>query len=211
MLEVYLFINPLGTQCVRCEHDVLKLDSTLDGNVQYQFIPLLNMQTITNTLEAYGLNSRDLQLRNNASDTLFQIIMDYKAALFQGRKRGRAFLLQMQQRLMHEQHEYSAELAQEIAQTAKLDLDMFVDDRSSKLARQAFTADQKMANEMGVTRPSSAVVFDADRSDYGILIDDFDYQTLADICTNKTQELQKSAQEFANFYLHQSNPDLHVL
>lgn len=196
---------------MRCEHDVLKLDGKLDGNVSYQFIPLLNLQTITATLESYGLNPHDLVLRNNASDTLFQIIMDYKAALFQGRKKGRSFLLQMQQHLVCEQNEYSAKLSIQIAKTVKLDTDMFVEDRSSKLAHQAFIADQKMANDMGVTKPSSAVVFDAERSDYGILIDNFDYQTLADICTHKTQELQKSAQEFADFYLHQNNPNLHVL
>ncbi len=196
---------------MRCEHDVLRLDGKLDGNVSYQFIPLLNLQTITATLESHGLNPHDLALRNNASDILFQIIMDYKAALFQGRKKGRSFLLQLQQHLVCEQDEYTTELSAQIAKAVSLDIDMFMEDRSSELAHQAFIADQKMANDMGVTKPSSAVVFDADHSDYGVLIENFDYQTLADICTHKTQELQKSAQEFADFYLHQNNPDLHVL
>lgn len=211
MLEIYLFVEPLGTKCMRCENDVLKLDNTLDGTVQYQFIPLLNMQTITNTLDAYGLNSHDLKLRNNAADTLFQIIMDYKAALFQGRKKGRAFLLHMQQHLVCDHHEYSLSLTKKIAQMAKLDLEMFTEDRTSKLARQAFTTDQKMATEMGVSKPSSAVVFDANNSDDGVLIDNFDYQTLVDICTHKTEALQKSAQDFVNFYQHQSNPNFHIL
>lgn len=196
---------------MRCEHDVLKLDGKLDGRVSYQFIPLLNLQTITATLESHGLNPHDLTLRNNASDTLFQIIMDYKAALFQGRKKGRRFLLQMQQHLVCGPDEYSTVLGTNIAKNAGLDIDMFTEDRNSELAHQAFVTDQKMANDMGVTKPSSAVVFDANRANYGVLIDNFDYQTLADICTHKTQELQKSAQEFADFYLHQNNPDLHVL
>ena len=40
-----------------------------------------------------------LQLRNKVSQILYNAVLDYKAALFQGRKRGHNFLLNVQRQL----------------------------------------------------------------------------------------------------------------
>ena len=57
MLEIHLFVNPLGMRCFRCENDVLRVDHELNTKINYQFVPLFNMQTITDTLRLYGLSS----------------------------------------------------------------------------------------------------------------------------------------------------------
>ena len=58
MLEIHLFVNPLGMQCYRCEQDVLRIDKDLQQTkLQYQFVPLINMHTIQNTLHRYGLSA----------------------------------------------------------------------------------------------------------------------------------------------------------
>ena len=51
MLELHLFVNPLGMRCLRCEKDVLKIDRDLNTKISYQFVPLFNMKTIDNTLK----------------------------------------------------------------------------------------------------------------------------------------------------------------
>ena len=107
--------------------------------------------------------------------------MDYKAALFQGRKRGRSFLLSLQQQLVNQNSNYTQNLGAQVAEKVHLDLEMFNEDRRSSLALKSFHDDQKMANEMGIEAPSSAVVFDTRNDDDGILINDFDYYTLLDL------------------------------
>ena len=101
MLEIHLFVNPLGMRCFRCEQDVLRIDQQLRTKVNYQFIPLFNMDTIQQTMKLYHLNDHDLNVRQQTSATLYQIILDYKAALFQGRKRGRHYLLRLQTALIN--------------------------------------------------------------------------------------------------------------
>ena len=115
MLELHLFVNPLGMRCLRCEKDVLKIDRDLNTKISYQFVPLFNMKTIDSTLKYYHLNPHDLAARQQVSKTLNQIILDYKAALFQGRKRGRHYLLQLQSALINQGLDYNDELINKIA------------------------------------------------------------------------------------------------
>lgn len=212
MLEIHLFVNPLGTRCFRCEQDVFKIDQELRTKINYQFIPLLNMDTIQQTMQIYHLNDHDLKVRQQTSATLYQIILDYKAALFQGRKRGRHYLLQMQSAMINQKQSYSEELAKKIAKQAHLDLEMFWEDRHSPLAIKAFKKDQCMADELGVTQTATAVVFDTDQPVYGFLINDFDYETLIEAYRDHQLCFKQTPAEFAKHYNNRQNrPTLRIL
>jgi len=181
VLEVYLFVNPLGEQCVRDEQNVLRLANDSDKQIQFQFVPLLNINVIQKAMQGQGLNPADWQAQNQQSQQLYRIILDYKAALFQGKKRGRNFLIAMQAALLKAGQHYSEALVTSVAQRCKIDLDMFMEDRNSDLAKQAFHADQRLASEMNITDASSAVVFDCDHYDYGVLLEHFNYSILFDL------------------------------
>ncbi|WP_283578280.1 DsbA family protein [Limosilactobacillus reuteri] len=200
MLELHLFVNPLGMRCLRCEKDMLKIDRDLNTKINYQFVPLFNMKTIDNTIKYYHLNPHDLAIRQQVSKTLNQVILDYKAALFQGRKRGRHYLLQLQSALINQGLDYNDELINKIAHDSHLDLEMFFEDRQSQLAKQAFLQDQKIASDLGVSEAATAVVFNTEDSDYGLMIPNFDYNTL--INAFKSGKLARSAflDEFVNQY-----------
>ena len=200
MLEIHLFVNPLGMQCYRCEQDVLRIDKDLQQTkLQYQFVPLINMHTIQNTLHRYGLSASHHQA---VSELLYQVSLDYKAALFQGGKRGRHYLLQLQTAIIKNARRYSPALVEEIARQVGLDLEMFLADRQSDLAREAFVADQKMANELGVTRTATAVIFDTTGPDYGVLINDFDYDTLIQLLHDGQLQVMQTAQDFIDRFNH---------
>jgi len=181
VLEVYLFVNPLATQCVRDEQNVLRLANDSDKQIQFQFVPLLNINVVQRALKCQGIGASDWQAQNRQSETLYRVILDYKAALFQGKKRGRNFLIALQSAMLKAGQRYSEELVKTVATDCKIDLDMFMEDRDSELAKQAFHADQRLASEMNITEASSAVVFDCDRCDYGILLEKFNYATLSDL------------------------------
>lgn len=201
MLEIHLFVNPLGMRCFRCENDVLRVDHELNTKINYQFVPLFNMQTINDTLKLYHLSDHNLAVRQQVATTIFQVILDYKAALFQGRKRGRRYLLQLQGAMVQKHVDYSLALVKTVATKAQLDLDMFMEDRTSQLARQAFQEDQQMAAELGVTQTATAVVFDTDQTDYGYLIANFDYETLIQAYReNKLSRIHSAAQFAAQFH-----------
>ena len=200
MLELHLFVNPLGMRCLRCEKDVLKIDRDLNTKISYQFVPLFNMKTIDNTLKYYHLNPHDLAIRQQVSKTLNQVILDYKAALFQGRKRGRHYLLQLQSALINQGLDYNDELINKIAHDSHLDLEMFFEDRQSQLAKQAFHQDQKIASDLGVSETATAVVFNTEDSDYGLMISNFDYNTLINAFKSGKLARPTSLDEFVNQY-----------
>ena len=200
MLELHLFVNPLGMRCLRCEKDVLKIDRDLNTKISYQFVPLFNMKTIDNTLKYYHLNPHDLAIRQQVSKTLNQVILDYKAALFQGRKRGRHYLLQLQSALINQGLDYNDELINKIAHDSHLDLEMFFEDRQSQLDKQAFRQDQKIASDLGVSETATAVVFNTEDSDYGLMIPNFDYNTLINAFKSGKLARPTSLDEFVNQY-----------
>ena len=200
MLELHLFVNPLGMRCLRCEKDVLKIDRDLNTKISHQFVPLFNMKTIDNTLKYYHLNPHDLAIRQQVSKTLNQVILDYKAALFQGRKRGRHYLLQLQSALINQGLDYNDELINKIAHDSHLDLEMFFEDRQSQLAKQAFHQDQKIASDLGVSETATAVVFNTEDSDYGLMIPNFDYNTLINAFKSGKLARPTSLDEFVNQY-----------
>ncbi|WP_137643805.1 DsbA family protein [Lactiplantibacillus mudanjiangensis] len=210
MLEVYLFVNPLGEQCVRDEQNVLRLANDSDKQIQFQFVPLLNINVIQKAMQRQGFKPSDWQAQNQQSQTLYRLILDYKAALFQGKKRGLNFLIAMQDALLKAGQSYSVALAQDVAKQCKIDLDMFMEDRDSDLAKQAFHADQRLASEMAITESSSAVVFDCDNYDYGVLLEQFTYNTLFDLVNGQLDPFQALNQHTKNC-VSLDNTQLHVL
>ena len=200
MLELHLFVNPLGMRCLRCEKDVLKIDRDLNTKISYQFVPLFNMKTIDNTLKYYHLNPHDLAIRQQVSKTLNQVILDYKAALFQGRKRGQHYLLQLQSALINQGLDYNDELINKIAHDSHLDLEMFFEDRHRQLAKQAVRQEQKIARDLGVSETATAVVFNTEDSDYGLMIPNFDYNTLINAFKSRKLARPTSLDEFVNQY-----------
>lgn len=205
MLEVYLFINPLGSRCMKSEKCILRLADQIFGDISYQFIPLLNPQMIDQHLKATNQDCHNLNLRNKQFNLHYRIILDYKAALFQGKKKGRLFLLNLQNQLVKQSQPYSEKLVLEVAKHVHLDLAMFKEDRQSELARRAFQADQRLASEMNVAAPSTAILYNADVSDCGLMLPDVTYQSLYEICENNGLIAKQAL-------AHQkSAPNLHIL
>ncbi|WP_261810268.1 DsbA family protein [Levilactobacillus humaensis] len=181
MLEVYLFVNPLGARCMRSERNIMKLADHLNSKVSFQFVPLLNQQIIEQALP----KRPTLAERNAYFGVYYQAILAYKAALFQGKRKGRDFLLNMQTAVVNHHESFSQELALELARDCRLDLDMFNEDCQSDLAKQAFKTDQKLAAEMKIQQSSSAVIFNCDVSQYGLLLNDVTYDSLCDVCESQ--------------------------
>ncbi|AMV59869.1 DsbA family protein [Pediococcus damnosus] len=180
MLDVYLFVTPWDEQCIQSEKVMIDFVQNVDQKVSFQIIPMLNMQIIQSYL--HNTKNKSYDSYNRLSEDMYNMILDYKAALFQCKRHGRNFLKLIQQEINSNHLPYSKQLGSEIAERAKLDLEMFENDRRSKLARDAFKADQRTASEMNVAISPAAVIFNDDGDDCGILVEDFDDKTLQQIC-----------------------------
>ncbi|WP_125683873.1 DsbA family protein [Levilactobacillus yonginensis] len=216
MLEVYLFVNPLGARCMRSERNIMRLADHLNSKVSFQFVPLLNQQIVGQSLSGRPT----LAERNARFNVYYEAILAYKAALFQGKRKGRRFLLNMQKAVVDDHEQFSQELALSLAKDCRLDLDMFKEDCQSDLAKQAFQTDQKLAAEMKIEQSSSAVIFNCDVSECGLLLDDVTYESLCDVCESQgvaTKEMlmaepnYPSTEQAASPMLGLNHPHLHVL
>lgn len=153
-----------------------------------QIIPVVTMQSARQTAMASS-NSLHPSLHdlNVVSQTLYQVAVDTKAAQFQGKKAAREYLMATQQALL-QGHAYSDELVMQTVNDLALDQEMFVEDRNSDLAVQAFRADQNLAAEMGVRNFPALVVYDTDRSEYAVRTDDFSDEHLTRLFLSATRQ-----------------------
>lgn len=61
MLELYLFINPLGSTCYHAEQNILKLVELSKSKIKFKFVPLLNINSISSIMSSYGIDACDLK------------------------------------------------------------------------------------------------------------------------------------------------------
>lgn len=182
MLEIYLFVNPLGTKCFKSEQKVLDFIRLSPQKISFQFVPMLNIQTVHDVMIEKNLDTRNLTLRNELSESIYQAALDYKAALFQGKKRGRDFLMAIQAALVQDSTCYSEQLIQQVAKEVNLNWEMFNEDRHSVLAKKSFKNDQKIANDMNVTMHPTIVINNIDGLDCGVSFPDADLVDISKVC-----------------------------
>lgn len=211
LLELYLFINPIGSTCYHSEQIIIKLADELQNKIRFRFIPFLNLAATVSVMEENSIPLNNLDLRNHVFNQAYQASLDYKAALFQGKKRGRRFLLNLQHKIIDEKLTYSEKLAQRIADTCQLDNEMFSHDRHSDFTINSFHQDMQMAAEMHVHAFPTIVLYNLNGIDCGVsLTECTSYQLLADLCTGKMNDLLNFQNKIDQIKKH-SNPHLHIL
>ena len=170
IFDCYLFINPIGKQCYHCEQEVMKFIEQTPYKVHVHFIPFHNFKSVTQYMKNNQLNDKNIDLRNEIYTKIYDACLSYKAALLQGKKLGRAFLMELQTQLHLLHKEYTPELLQEIIQIIGLDEKMFYEDKASKLVHQEYEKDQQIAQEMMVETNPSLVIFDNLNQQYGVIL-----------------------------------------
>lgn len=175
MIEIYLFVNPIGKKCLTIERRVIELIDQCDLKVQLRLVPIMNLKTISEFMTRIGASEKDIHLRKDLSQEIYSAALDVKAAQLQGKKRGRDFLMALQQAVGEEKQTYSPKLAIQLFTQIGGDLEMFLEDRRSEFTNEAFLADQQIANEMEITLHPSAVIYNYDGDcDAGVRIEGCD-------------------------------------
>lgn len=197
MIEIYLFVNPLGGICLNVEKDILKFVETENKKIQFRFIPLVNMKTINDVIHSSDTWHCGINQRNHLFEDVYSAALDYKAGQLQGKKKGRYLLLGLQKAVTVENKPYSPKLAEQLIVEVGGDLEMFKADRKSDFVKKSFQTDQQIAREMGISKHPSAVIYNytCDR-DFGVLVENCDSM-------DEIKRLCESSEE-TNHYLHET-------
>lgn len=195
VLEIYLFVDPLNRHCYDAEKTIERISQKLNKQISVRFVSMLNIQI----LRDFSLNQKLSHLDHNLP---YDTILDFKAASFQGKKFGRHFLMDLQKELLVNEEPYTDELVYKLAEPNGLDLDMFKEDRRSQLAEKMFRSDQRVAHEMNVQTPLTTVLFNSAVDKSGILIKDFDYNSLFGFCAKSIS----SAEHFERISQKSAHP-----
>lgn len=180
MIEIYLFVNPLGAVCLGSEKHLWHYVQTSEQKIQFRLMPLVNMQTITAIMQRRNIPKHDIDARNQLFENTYSAALDAKALQLQGKKKAREFIMQMQEEIACNGQEYNQELVLSLVTDVGGDLEMFEEDRRSDLVKTLFQEDQNTAREMGITTHPSAVIYNyACERDYGVLLEGA--EALADI------------------------------
>lgn len=181
VLEIYLFIDPLNRHCYDAEKTIDNISKKLSNKVSVRFISMLNIKI---------LNQMAARANGNFDHTLpYNIVLDSKAASFQGKKLGRRFLMDLQHEMLVNHQTYNNQLVYKLAENNGLDCEMFKENRRSELAENMFRCDQRMVHEMSVSDPATAVLFNSAVDNNGVLIKDFDYNSLFSFCARSLKSV----------------------
>ncbi|WP_461215217.1 DsbA family protein [Lacticaseibacillus sp. GG6-2] len=185
MLEVFLFVNPLGTQCRETEAAVTRLAEETNTHIDLHFVMLLNFRIIDDLMQALRLDTTDLILRNQLFDAATQVALDFKAAQFQGNQKARALLLAEQEMFLDGDFTYDPAFAAACVHGLGLNPEGFAQDRQSLTPTDCFNDDFTLAQEMGVQEAPNVVVFNPQADDNAgwRLGCTPNYQRLKTVCT----------------------------
>ncbi|EXJ22885.1 GTP pyrophosphokinase domain protein [Alkalibacterium sp. AK22] len=199
VVEVFLFVNPLGPNCYESEKLVESFSAERNEKVKVRFIPLLNLRSIKNLVnEGHTGTTKD---RNELYAASYDASLAFQAASFQGKKMGRKFLMELQKLVVEGNQVVSSSLFLEIAETISLDIEMFQEDLESEFSKKAFNKDQKLAMDMNVTEAPSCVIYSSKDTRQGYRVESsITKQMLHGLCDDQLEKSGLSYQNLANVF-----------
>lgn len=160
MIEIFLFVNPIGIECLSAERSTLRAIEDYPDTVHYSFVPLINLKIVKHYMELKHIDPTNLKAQNEINRVAYSVALDFKAASFQGTKKARQFLLFMQSAINEHDRQYTPSLIEEGLKLAHIDVTMFWEDRHSTYVKSGYEKDLAAATRMGVETAPSMVLFD---------------------------------------------------
>ncbi|MBG9980898.1 DsbA family protein [Facklamia sp. DSM 111018] len=197
--DFFLFVNPLGRKCYYSEQEIAQAKELISSRVEINILCIHNEYILNDFMARMGIHQSNLTLRNEIYTMLYRASLAFKAASMQGKKRGRRFLTDFQQKIQTDLHLFDNDFIIDVAEEAKLDIDLFIDDLQSDYVRDLYLNDLKIAHSMGVKITPSLVIFDSMQDRDGIIVEgSFTYDEILDLLDemleNQCQKLHHKKQ-----------------
>ena len=174
MWEIFLYINPLCSYCLKVEQAMIDFTRKHDIDTQYHFVTNYNMATINDYMNLKGFKIGNIEERNNASQEIIEAAKLYKAASCQGNKKARNFLMNLQEQVNVLNNPFDDTTIKRAINNSGLDYKAIMADKESQCVEQGLKRDQQLSMEMSVQKAPTAIVFDCDNEEKpGVMINDF--------------------------------------
>lgn len=174
MWEIFLYINPLCSRCLKVEQATIDFTRKHDIDTQYHFVTNYNMATINDYMQLKGFKITDIKERANASQDIVEAAKLYKAASCQGNKKARNFLMNLQEQINVLNNPFDDTTIKRSINNSGLDYKSIMTDKDSSCVVQGLKRDQQLSMEMNIQKAPTAVIFDCDNEEKpGVMINDF--------------------------------------
>lgn len=194
MWEVFLYINPLCSYCLKVERSIIDFTRKNNIDTQYHFVTTYNMATITDYMMMKGFKPSDLEKRNEVTENIYEAACLYKAAACQGNKKARSFLMNIQNEVNIQGNPFDEETIKVAVENSGLDFKAIITEKNSDGVKKAVKKDQELACQMQIEKAPTVVVFDDDNPlKPGVMINKFGSETSEDVINeNLTAMLEKT-------------------
>ncbi|APT18917.1 dithiol-disulfide isomerase [Amylolactobacillus amylotrophicus DSM 20534] len=197
MIEIFLFVNPIGVACFKNEQAVIQTIKSTKQEVKYHVIPISNIETIRADIKRRGLSLSSLEVHNEVATATYNALRDYHAVSLFGNKKARRFLLRLQNAINVHHEPYSTNLVHRILSELNINLKAFNANRASRYCKQAMDADFDLATELNVKTTPTTIIFNYEKDDdCGVLIEGL----VEPDVLNKIILTQFEANDFATSY-----------
>lgn len=185
MWEVFLYINPLCSYCLKVEQAIIDFTRKHDIDTQYHFVTNYNMATINDYVQLKGFKITDIKERTCASQDVIEAAKLYKAASCQGNKKARNFLMNLQEQVNILNNPFDDNTIRRVINNSGLDYKSIMTDKESQCVSQGLKRDQQLSMEMHIQKAPTAVIFDCDDDEKpGVMINNFGESTSQENITN---------------------------
>ncbi|MCM0598507.1 DsbA family protein [Periweissella fabalis] len=176
MLEVFHFITPLQFESFQSQKALTQVLNTLDTKYSYHILPLITLAT-TDAAYHQNIDSETHIL----SQIDYALSLDFVAILSQGRYLARKFLQAMQEQVLVRQNTYSDLMVEQVLNDLGADLSMFAEERQNNEISKLLIKNQQFANYYNISKNPSAIIFDSNNDENGIIIENFVTTNLDDL------------------------------
>ena len=199
IFEIFLFVNPIDPFCLELEEELLRFVANSDKKIYFRLVSCVDHHFFWNYFKTLAKNKQSLEERNELYQCMYKVSLGYKAALCQGKKRGRTFLMTMQEVFGCQKKSYSLKRMEKYAKKIGLDFDMWMEDLYSKQTREDVLEDLQLSHQMEIVNYPSLVIFDNLNYQYGLRIEDaFTAQDLEELTTQMLPQAEKKISESAH-------------
>lgn len=209
LVEIFLFIDPLGKRCNNARKIVKKLREEQADRVRVRVIPMVNAKKVFGYARKQVQSEIDcfVARNNHYSTNTYQASLAYYASTMQGRKFGDQLLSALQFVVVEEKEAYSESLVFKIAEGMEsFDLEMFKEDYKSELVRNMYRKNLTLAAEMNVKKTPSCVIFKNGTEKEAIRLDkEIENEILQAICgfskNIKNEDDEKKINNILNLHI----------
>lgn len=187
MLEVFHFITPLQFESFQAQKALTQVLKSLNSKSSYHILPLINLATMDETYrQSIETNT------HNLSQVNYAISLDYVAVLSQGRNLARKFLYAIQEQILVRQNVYSDTMVTQILTDIGVDMLLFTEERFAADPAILLTKNQQFANQYNISKNPTAIIFDSNNDESGLIIENFSTTNLDDVLNQYLKKQQTS-------------------